>query len=209
MIRLYVDLDAALAQTLHIKENIFRIFEKRPARLLAVKYIPMADSQLLILDKAQIQQKINRIAYQILEDNLQEKEIVLAGIWDRGYKLALRLQRVLQEISELKVTLLRVDLERQSSKLISSTDLDDSKWKNKVIILVDDVLNSGKTLAYGLGVFLNTPHKKIRTVVLVDRSHKIFPIATDFVGLQMATVLKEHVEVIMDVPGREDCVYLS
>lgn len=169
----------------------------------------MADSQLLILDKAQIQQKINRIAYQILEDNLQEKEIVLAGIWDRGYKLALRLQRVLQEISALKVTLLRVDLERQSSKLISSTDLDDSKWKNKVIILVDDVLNSGKTLAYGLGVFLNTPHKKIRTVVLVDRSHKIFPIATDFVGLQMATVLKEHVEVIMDVPGREDCVYLS
>jgi pyrimidine operon attenuation protein/uracil phosphoribosyltransferase len=177
--------------------------------MLAVNNISMADSQLLILDKAQIQQKINRIAYQILEDNLQEKEIVLAGIWDRGYKLAIRLQTVLQEISELKVTLLRVDLERQSSKLVSSTDLDDSKWRNKVIILVDDVLNSGKTLAYGLGVFLNTPHKKIRTVVLVDRSHKIFPIATDFVGLQMATVLKEHVDVIMDVPGREDCVYLS
>lgn len=169
----------------------------------------MADSQLVVLNKIQIQQKINRIAYQILEDNLNEKEIVLAGIWDRGYKLALRLQDVLLKISGLKVMVLRIDLEKTNSKLVASTDMDESKWKNKVIILVDDVLNSGKTLAYGLGVFLNTPHKKIRTVVLVDRSHKIFPVATDFVGLQMATVLKEHVDVVLDVEGQEDCVYLS
>ena len=169
----------------------------------------MATSQLLILDKKQIQQKINRIAYQILEDNLTEKEIVLAGIWDRGYKLALRLKKVLSKISDLKVTMLKVELDRQNSKLVAKTDLDEIHWKNKVIIIVDDVLNSGKTLAYGLGVFLNTPHKKIRTVVLVDRSHKIFPIATDYVGLKMATVLKEHVDVIMDVEGEEDRVYLS
>ena len=169
----------------------------------------MAGSQLLILDKKQIQQKINRIAYQILEDNLNEKEIVLAGIWDRGYKVALRLKKVLAKISDLKITMLKIELDRLNSKLVANTDLDESHWKNKVIILVDDVLNSGKTLAYGLGVFLNTPHKKIRTVVLVDRSHKIFPIATDFVGLQMATVLKEHVDVVIDVEGEEDRVYLS
>lgn len=169
----------------------------------------MADSKLVILDKIQIQQKINRIAFQILEDNLDEKEIVLAGIWDRGYKLAIRLQEVLVNISKLKIVLLRIDLEKTNSKLIASTDLDESIWRNKVVILVDDVLNSGKTLAYGLGVFLNTPHKKIRTVVLVDRSHKIFPIATDFVGLEMSTVLKEHVDVLLDVDGTEDCVYLS
>jgi pyrimidine operon attenuation protein / uracil phosphoribosyltransferase len=169
----------------------------------------MAESQLLILNKEQIQQKINRIAYQILEDNLDEQEIVLAGIWDRGYKLALRLKSVLSKISDLKITMLRIDLDRLNSKLVANTDLDESQWKNKVIILVDDVLNSGKTLAYGLGVFLNTPHKKIRTVVLVDRSHKIFPIATDFVGLQLATILKEHVDVVMDVEGEEDRVYLS
>lgn len=169
----------------------------------------MPENQVLILDKQQIEQKINRIAYQILEDNLGEKEIVLAGIWDRGYKLALRLQNVLTEIADFKITLLRVDLEKQNSKLVAKTDLGESEWKNKVIILVDDVLNSGKTLAYGLGVFLNTPHKKIRTVVLVDRSHKIFPIATDFVGLELATILKEHVDVVMDVEGEEDRVYLS
>jgi pyrimidine operon attenuation protein/uracil phosphoribosyltransferase len=169
----------------------------------------MPESQLLILNKQQIQQKINRIAYQILEDNLGEKEIVLAGIWDRGYKLALRLKAVLTDICALKITMLKIDLDRKNSKLVAQTDLDESLWKNKVIILVDDVLNSGKTLAYGLGVFINTPHKKIRTVVLVDRSHKIFPIATDFVGLQLATVLKEHVDVVMDVEGEEDKVYLS
>jgi len=169
----------------------------------------MAESQLLILDKKQIQQRINRIAYQILEDNLDEQEIVLAGIWDRGYKLALRLKEVLSKISDLKIVMLKIDLDRLNSKLVANTDLDESHWKNKVVILVDDVLNSGKTLAYGLGVFLNTPHKKIRTVVLVDRRHKIFPIATDFVGLQLATVLKERVDVVMDVAGEEDRVYLS
>ena len=169
----------------------------------------MPETQVLILNQQQIAQKINRIAYQILEDNLDEKEIVLAGIWDRGYKLALRLSAVLKEIASFKVTLLRVDLEKQNSKLVAKTDLQESEWKNKVIVLVDDVLNSGKTLAYGLGVFLNTPHKKIRTVVLVDRSHKIFPIATDFVGLELSTILKEHVDVVMDVDGEEDRVYLS
>lgn len=169
----------------------------------------MAESHVLVLDKNQINQKINRIAYQILEDNLDEKEIVLAGIWDRGYKLAIRLKAVLEQIAEFKVTLLRIDLEKLNSKLVAKTDLEESVWKGKVIVLVDDVLNSGKTLAYGLGVFLNTPHKKIRTVVLVDRSHKIFPIATDFVGLQLATILKEHVDVVLDVEGEEDKVYLS
>lgn len=149
------------------------------------------------------------MAYQILEDNINEKEVVLAGIWDRGYKLALRLKTILQEISELKVVMLKIDLEKESTRLTATTDLDPVKVKNKVVILVDDVLNSGKTLAYGFGVFLNTPHKKIRTVVLVDRSHKIYPVATDFVGLQMATVLKEHVDVVLDVDGYEDAVYLS
>lgn len=169
----------------------------------------MPNNQVLILNKKQIEQKINRIAYQILEDNIDETEIVLAGIWQRGYKIAFRLKKVLQEIAVINVTLLRIDLEKENSKLIAKTDLDESEWRNKVIILVDDVLNSGKTLAYGLGVFLNTPHKKIRTVVLVDRSHKIFPIATDFVGLELSTILKEHVGVVIDVDGEEDRVYLS
>lgn len=169
----------------------------------------MPQNQVLLLDKQQIAQKINRIAYQILEDNIDEKEIILAGIWERGFKFALRLQLVLSKIADFKVTMLRIDLEKENTKLVAKVDLTEANWKDKTIILVDDVLNSGKTLAYGLGVFLNTPHKKIRTAVLVDRSHKIFPIATDFVGLQLATVLKEHVHVVLDVDGEEDRAYLS
>ncbi len=173
------------------------------------KHSAMPASQLLILNKKQIQQKIDRIAYQILEDNMDETEIVLAGIWDRGYRVALRLQRVLEKIADFRVTMMRIDLEKESSRLIAGSDLNAEQWAGKVIILVDDVLNSGKTLAYGFGLFLNTPHKKIRTVVLVDRSHKIFPIATDYVGLELATILKEHVDVVMDVEGQEDGVYIS
>lgn len=169
----------------------------------------MPNAQVQILNANQIAQKINRIAYQILEDNLDEKEIVLAGIWERGYKLAERLKTVLEQIGEFKVLLLKVELEKQNSKLLAKTDLPEQVWKGKAIILVDDVLNSGKTLAYGLGVFLNTPHKKIRTVVLINRSHKIFPIATDFVGFELATILKEHVHVVLNVPGEEDSVYLT
>nr|WP_294898947.1 phosphoribosyltransferase family protein [uncultured Pedobacter sp.] len=169
----------------------------------------MSSKRILILDPHQIQQKINRIAYQILEDNFDEKEIILAGVVSRGYRLALRLEKVLSEISDLKVTIVKLELNKESSKLESATDIPIDDCKNKVIVLVDDVLNSGRTLAYGLGVFLNIPLKKLRSVVLIDRSHKNFPVATDFVGLELSTVLKEHVSVILNENGKEDGVYLS
>ena len=74
---------------------------------------------------------------------------------------------------------------------------------------MDDVLNSGRTLAYGLGVFINIPLKKLRTLVLIDRSHRNFPISSDFTGLEMSTLVKEHIEVVMDDKSKDDAVYLS
>jgi pyrimidine operon attenuation protein/uracil phosphoribosyltransferase len=168
----------------------------------------MPAKKVLILNHTQIQQKINRIAYQILEDNINEKEIILAGVIARGHRLALRLEAVLKEISNLKITLVEIELNKASSKLESAINIPIEDCKNKVIILVDDVLNSGRTIAYGLGVFLNIPLKKLRSVVLIDRSHKLFPVATDFVGLQLSTVLKEHVSVVLDENNEEDGVYL-
>ena len=168
----------------------------------------MNSKRLLILDTHQIQQKINRIAYQILEDNFDEEEVILAGVVSRGYRLALRLEKVLGKISNLKITIVKLELNKDSSKLESSIDVPIATCENKVIILVDDVLNSGRTLAYGLGVFLNIPLKKLRSVVLIDRSHKNFPVATDFVGLELSTVLNEHVSVILDENDQEDAVYL-
>lgn len=171
--------------------------------------MPMNEKKMLVLSRKQIQQKINRIAYQILEDNLEEQEIVLAGIVPRGYTLARRLKTVLETIASFKISLVEIRLDKDSSSLKASSNIPVEQCSNKVIIVVDDVLNSGRTLAYGLGVFLNIPVKKIRTVILVDRSHKIFPIATDYSGLSLSTVLKEHVSVVIDEQGAEDAVYLS
>lgn len=168
----------------------------------------MTSKKVLILNHIQIQQKINRIAHQILEDNFDEKEIIIAGVVERGYRFALRIEKVLSKIGSIKITMAKIELNKDSSKLESTLDIPLADCENKVIILVDDVLNSGRTLAYGLGVFLNIPLKKLRSVVLIDRSHKNFPVATDFVGLELSTVLKEHVEVVLDENNEEDAVYL-
>lgn len=169
----------------------------------------MNSKKVLILNHTQIQQKINRMAHQILEDNFDEKEIIVAGVVERGYRLALRIVAVLSKISDIKITVARIELDKDSTKLESAIDIPISYCENKVIILVDDVLNSGKTLAYGLGVFLNIPLKKLRSVVLINRSHKNFPVATDFVGLELSTVLKEHVTVVIGEKDLEDAVYLN
>jgi pyrimidine operon attenuation protein/uracil phosphoribosyltransferase len=169
----------------------------------------MPEKKILILDNKQIQQKLNRIAYQIWEDNIEEKEIVIAGIAEHGYTIAERLKAILTKISPIEAVLMRIEIDKNSSHLDASTDVPMQLCKNKVLILVDDVLNSGRTLAYGLGVFLDIPLKKIRTAVLINRSHRIFPISPDFTGLELATVLKEHVNVILNGEDGEEAVYLS
>ncbi len=169
----------------------------------------MKEKKLLILDKHQIDQKIDRIAYQLLEDNFDEQEIVIAGIMPRGNYIAERLKNILDKIAPFKSVLMNIEIDKQSSSLKAKTDTDIQICHNKAVVLVDDVLNSGKTLAYGFGVFLDVPLKKLRTVVLVDRNHKSFPVTTDFAGIALSTVLKEHVEVILDEEGKEDAVYLK
>ena len=166
-----------------------------------------AKKSIQILDQAQIKQKIDRIAYQILEDCFDEKEIIIAGIASRGYVFAQKLEKVLSKISKIKCTLVEITLDKDSNNLVASTNIPVSQCKNKTIILVDDVLNSGRTLLYGLSVFLNIPTKKIRTAVLVDRSHKLFPISTDYAGYTISTVSQEHISVVFD--KNKDAVYLS
>lgn len=167
----------------------------------------MPEKKILILDKKQIQQKVTRMAYQIWEDNLDEKELVIAGIINSGYILAKYLQDELQRISGIKVVLMKISLDKDISHLKADTDLPIESCTNKVVVLVDDVLNSGRTLAYGLGVFLNIPLKKLRTAVLVNRSHRNFPISSDYTGLDLATIIKEHVDVVLN-NSEEDAVYL-
>jgi pyrimidine operon attenuation protein/uracil phosphoribosyltransferase len=169
----------------------------------------MSSKKTLILDKEQIKQKSIRIAYQILEDNFEENTLVLVGIADRGYVFAQRLQKILEEISDKDIELLKVTMSKTSRSLKAETDQPIENVKNKTLILVDDVLNSGRTLAYGLGVFLNVPIKKMRTAVLIDRSHPKFPIVSDYYGLKLSTILKEHVEVnLLGYEAEDDAAWL-
>ena len=171
----------------------------------------MPAKKTLILNKTQILQKSKRIAYQILEDNFEEKNIVLVGIADRGYVFAQRLQAILQEIApDKEIELIKVSIEKNKRSLEATTDQSVDIATNKAVIIVDDVLNSGRTLAYALGAFINVPLKKMRTAVLIDRSHHIFPIFSDFYGLKLSTILKEHVTVCLEeFDNKEDAAWLS
>jgi pyrimidine operon attenuation protein/uracil phosphoribosyltransferase len=168
----------------------------------------MPDKHLLILNQQQIQQKLDRIAYQILEDNFDEEEILIAGILPSGDKIAKRIKSILDEIAPFTSKFIGIELDKQSTSLKANINFNVQDCSNKVVILVDDVLNSGKTLAYGFGVFRDVPLKKLRTAVLIDRNHKKFPMTTDYAGIALSTLLKEHVEVILDKAGEEDAVYL-
>jgi pyrimidine operon attenuation protein/uracil phosphoribosyltransferase len=165
-------------------------------------------SKVKILSTQQIQQKINRIAFEIFENNFNEKEIIVVGIEGNGYKFANILVKKLSEISKIKFTLAKLTLNKQNPwKDDVDLSLDLKKANNKIIILVDDVLNSGKTLMYAVKLFLNQPLKKLNTVVLVDRSHTNFPVKADFVGLRLSTTLQNHIEADFSKAGKEE-VYL-
>ena len=168
----------------------------------------MSEKKILVLNKTQIKQKLTRIAYQIWEDNLHEKDIVVAGIAPAGFMIAQRLGKILTHISGIQVQLMSITVDKNKSTLNAHTDIPVQDCSNKVVILADDVLNTGQTLAYGLGIFLNIPLKKLRTAVLVNRSHHKFPITPDYIGLELATVLKEHVEVFLYDNEQENAVYL-
>lgn len=152
-------------------------------------------SRSIILNDQQITDKIRRIAYQIYETNTREKEIILAGIHQNGYVLAERIAGVLKSISPLEVKLCEVAMDKKKPREAISTSLDSEAYKNKSLILVDDVLNSGTTLIYAARHFLEVPLKRFNTVVLVNRNHKKYPIKADFKGLSLSTSLQEHIYV--------------
>tara|TARA_R100000655_G_scaffold19735_1_gene41005 strand:- start:637 stop:1137 length:501 start_codon:yes stop_codon:yes gene_type:complete len=151
-----------------------------------------------ILNQDEIKHKIRRIAYQIYESNVDEKEIIIAGIASNGYILAQKLEKELQEISPLKTTLGKVVINKKSPLDPIIVSLKPEEYQNKSLILVDDVLNSGSTLIYGVRYFLDVPIKNFKTAVLVDRNHKRYPVKADFKGLSLSTSLSETVKVIFE-----------
>ena len=154
-----------------------------------------------ILTHRQIEQKIKRLAYEILENNYKEKEIILAGINNNGVGFARLLEQQLKAISEIPITLTRIRLSPANPlKEDITLDLESKYVKNKVIIIVDDVANTGRTLFYATKPLFETLPKKIEMAVLIERHHKSFPMKVDYVGLSLSTTVQENIEV--KIPGK-------
>ncbi len=151
-----------------------------------------------ILSNQEIEHKTKRIAYQIFETFVDEKEIVIAGISSNGFIFAEKISKSLHEISNLKVILCEVFVDKQNPSNEITTSISENEYRNKGLILVDDVLNSGTTLVYAVKHFLNVPLKKFKTAVLVDRNHKKYPVKADFKGISLSTSLNENVQVVFE-----------
>lgn len=165
-------------------------------------------SKVKILNTIQIRQKLSRLAFEVYENNFSEKELLVVGIEGNGYKVAKHLSDRLASISPLKITLGKIKLNKEKPwEGEPVVDFKEKDFVNKTVILVDDVLNSGKTLMYAVKLFLDKPVKKINTVILVDRSHTRFPVKADFVGLTLSTTLQEHIEADFSKKEKE-AVYL-
>ena len=149
----------------------------------------------IILTHQQIEHKIERIAYQIYESNVEESEIVIAGIDKNGFLLAKKLKLYLNKISEINCVICKVSMDKKNPLNKIETSISKDDYRNKSLVLVDDVLNSGSTLMYGVRYFLDVPLKKFKTAVLVNRNHKKHPVKADFKGLSLSTSLKEHINV--------------
>ncbi len=156
----------------------------------------------IILNQQQIEHITKRISYQIYETFVNEEEIVIAGIVKSGYKFAVKIAEQLEKISPIKVLLCEVEVNKQNPIEEIKCSLSSSEYIHKNIVVVDDVMNSGATLIYGVRHFLNVPIKKMKTAVLVDRNHKLYPVKADFKGLSLSTSHLEHIQVVF---GAEDC----
>lgn len=158
----------------------------------------------LVLTQDQIEQKLQRMTWEIYENNYKEETLVIAGIAKRGYLLAERMAKILETISPIQVSLVKVELNK-NNPFGDEIKVTEGNYDNAVVVLVDDVLKSGKTLIHGAQYFLQTPLKKLMTAVLIDRNYKRYPITADVVGLSLSTTLQEHVSVEL---GTKEAVYL-
>lgn len=152
----------------------------------------------IILTNEQIKNKTRRIAYQIYETNWGAEQIIIAGINGNGYTFAKNIATILKDISEIEITLCEVKIDKKNPLNPISTDISVDAYKNKPLVLIDDVLSSGTTLIYGIKHFLEVPLGKFKTAVLINRNHKKYPVKADFKGISLSTSMLEHVSVVFD-----------
>ncbi|GAI21015.1 unnamed protein product [marine sediment metagenome] len=153
-----------------------------------------------LLDTAQATYKIERLALEVAE-HLQgdDASLIIIGIRNSGMVIADKISLLIQQYISVPVETINITLDKTKPvDIVLSKQLD---FNDKNILLVDDVANSGKTLLYALKPLLAFHPKRIQTLVLVERMHKLFPVKPDFVGLSVATTLQDN--IIVEVEGDE------
>ena len=148
----------------------------------------------VILNSNQIGQKIKRLSYELYENNLEEKKVILFGLNSNGNILSNRIKKNLDNLFPVNIESYNLKIDVNNSTL-NKLDLERDSLNGKVVIIVDDVLNSGKTIAYSINLILPFYPKKIEVAVLVDRSHKNFPILAKYSGVKLNTTINEHVKI--------------
>ena len=149
-----------------------------------------------ILTSEAVFQKIKRMAYEVLENNLDEPQIILVGVFDKGYFIAEQMQKELSLICDKSISLIKININKENPQTSSiEIDADGEMMNDQTIILVDDVLNSGRTTSYSLSYLLQFNAKKIEIAALVNRSHKAFPVTPSYKGYEIATMIDEYIEV--------------
>ena len=160
----------------------------------------------LILTKDDIKIKTKRISLQILETCLEDKTIVIAGIEENGAVFAKLITDEIKKLSQQNIILANVKIDKKNPLQSVKVSVDSSVYKNKSVVLVDDVLNTGSTLMFAAKHFLDVPLQQFKTAVLVDRNHKNYPIKADFKGISLSTSLNERVEVDFNEPAKAELI---
>lgn len=151
----------------------------------------------LVLNQHQIEQKITRLAHEILENTYGIPELFIGGITGNGETFARQICEILQKNSAQQVHYFKIELDKDHPLDQAITcSVDPDQFSGKTVILVDDVINSGTTMQYGVLKILEKPVRSVKTVALVDRMHRRYPIKCDFVGMTLSTTLGERVEVM-------------
>jgi pyrimidine operon attenuation protein/uracil phosphoribosyltransferase len=152
-----------------------------------------------ILDQHQIEQKITRIAYQIAENHYRSESILIVGLEEKGYLFAKLIVAQLSKVihTPLELVSLSIDKNNAATSPIQLSQTMD-RFENRHMIVVDDVINSGKTMFYALKPFMNMEFKTIEILVLIERKHKSFPISADYVGMSLNTTMLEHISVVFE-----------
>ena len=157
----------------------------------------------VILTKEEINNKINRIAVSIIESFYLEKEITIVGFEKNGYIIGEKLKKLIEKKQGIKISLHKI-IHNHNNQYTIKPELQKETQKN--IFLVDDVLKSGKTIIYGIKEILKKDINSLKTIILVNRNHHKFPVSADYVGLNLSTTLKDHIEVVLT--NKKEIVYL-